>query len=107
MSYLSEPIQPKIEAFQKRMETELDFCRELFINSTIYILAAKYAYYTTSKCFIDDMAYDISERSWYIMGRALGVLREDETSPCVGWDEYHPYAKEAVELANKLMRGKK
>ncbi len=99
-----EDIHMRIEEFKERMKTELEFCHELFRYATVRLLASKYAYYECSNSYEDDVAYDLGEKSWYVMGRALNVLTEDETSPCVDWDSRHPLANEAIELANRLMR---
>lgn len=99
---MKEHLQPRIDAFKVRMETELEFCEELFRYATVRLLAAKYAYYELAKPFIEDLAYDGEEESWYVMGRALGHLKEDETSPCVDWNANHPLAQEGIELAKKI-----
>jgi hypothetical protein len=95
--------EERIAAFKERIKVEPDFCRELFEYATVRLLACKYAYYVENKPFLKDIAYDGEEESWYIMGRALGLLKEDETSPCVDWNENHPKAKEGVALALTLM----
>lgn len=97
-------IEDRIEAFKKRMETELEFCRELFDTATVRLLSHKYAYYVEDNPYIDDLTYDGEEKTWFVMGRALGLLKEDEISPCVGFDEKHPMAAKGAELAKKLMR---
>jgi FKBP-type peptidyl-prolyl cis-trans isomerase 2 len=38
------------------------------------------------------------------MGRALGILAEDETSPCIDFDFNHPMANKGIKLANKLLK---
>lgn len=93
-----------IESFKKRMETELEFCKELFEDATIKVMAAKYAYYIESNPYKDDYSYDVLEKQWYIMGRALGLLTEEDTSPCIDFDEKHPMAKKGIALAKRLMR---
>jgi len=100
----SEKVLARIEEFKKRFETEREFCEELFRETTIKLLAAKYAYYALSKNYNSDLWYDLTEKDWYVMGRALGHLNENDTSPCVDFDEKHPLANEAIELANKLTR---
>jgi len=108
MIYTKEYIEQAIKDFQKRMETELDFCQELFRDATIRLMAAKYGYYVCSDPWMDDIAYDLCEKGWYVMGRALGVLKEDETSPCIDFDPKHPYAEEGIKLAERFMKkGKK
>lgn len=101
---INQSTEDGIAEFQKRMETELDFCHELFETATIRLMAAKYAYYVAHGHFMEDYAYDICEKGWYVMGRALGLLKEDETSPCLDFDEKHPKAAEGMALAKKLMR---
>lgn len=99
----------EIAAFKKRMETELDYCHELFHHSTVRLLAAKYDYYVLCRgeTWMSDAAYDITEDGWYVMGQALGLLKEDETSPCVGFDDKHPLASQAIELCLKFTKGKR
>lgn len=99
---LTASVEERIEEFKVRMQTELEWCEELFRYATIRLLALKYAYYVQSRTIIEDIAYDGEEKSWFVMGRALGRLKEDETSPCVDFNEKHEYAKEAIELANIL-----
>lgn len=94
----------QIQDFKLRMETELDFCYELFNYATLRLMAAKYAYYELSNPYLDDLAYDILEKSWHIMGLALGLLTEDMSAPCIDWDKNHPMASEAIILANKLIK---
>lgn len=102
----SEQIQVAIIAFKKRMETELDYCNELFHNSTIRLLAAKYDYYVLcrNETWMSDIGYDMTEQGWYVMGRALGLLEPDETSPCVGFDNNHPLAQQGKELCLKFTK---
>lgn len=71
----------------------------LFIWATMRLMAAKYAYYVLSKQWMDDAAYDNEERSWRQLGRELDLLQEDETSPCIDWDDAAPYAEEGTALA--------
>lgn len=94
----------RINEFKERIKIEPDFCKELYEYATIRLMAMKYSYYVLSNTFVHDYTYDIEEKNWYIMGRALNILNEEETSPCVGFDETHPKAKEAIELAIKLVR---
>lgn len=92
------------------METELNWCEHLFKHSTIRLLCHKYLYYVLNEQIIKDISYDGEEKSWYVMGIALGHLNEEDHSPCVDWDEKHPLAKEGKDLAmwyvnnNKLLR---
>lgn len=97
-------IDERISAFQKRIETEPEYCLELFELATVQLMSAKYAYYVKSNPYIDDLGYDITEKSWYVMGRALGILDEDVTSPCIDWDETHPMAEKGIELYKRLKR---
>lgn len=90
------------DLFQKRMEIELPFCKGLFQYATIRLMAFKYAYYVMDKHIVEDITYDGEEKTWYIMGTTLGVLKDDETSPCVGFDRTHPLARKAMKLAYKL-----
>lgn len=97
-----DQINLRIEEFKKRIEEDRPFCLDLFEDATIRLLAHKYAYYVHSCQFVDDYAYDHEETSWYIIGRALGALYEDDTSPCIDFDYNHPLANEAIILYNKL-----
>ena len=98
-------INTRIEFFKKRIEDDgRDFCYSLYEEETIRILAHKYLYYVLSQSIIRDETYDILEKIWYVMGRALGILKEDETSPCIDFDTNHVYAKQAEELALKWMK---
>jgi hypothetical protein len=94
----------RIEEFKIRIQNERDFCEELFTWSTTRLLAFKFAYYVLSETIVKDITYDGEERSWYIMGRALGHLNKDETSPCIDFDVNHPLANEAIVLARRYLR---
>lgn len=98
-------IDKRIQEFKERIAVEPEFCAELFEYATLRLLASKYAYYILDNNFIKDVAYDLEEKDWYVMGRALGKLDEDETSPCLDFDYNHPMAEKAIELANKLVGG--
>jgi hypothetical protein len=100
----AEDQEQRVIDFKKRMETEMEFCEELFKDATVRLMACKYAYYIKNNNFIDDYAYDLEEKGWFAMGVALGHLKETETSPCIDFDEKHPLAQAGIELANKLMR---
>lgn len=104
MIYAEEYIQQSIKEFQVRMETELDFCKELFEYATVRLMAHKYAYYVCDNPYLDDVAYDLEEKGWYVMGRALGLLKEDEISPCIDFDHNHAFSEKGIELAKQLMR---
>jgi hypothetical protein len=99
-------MKPDAEAFRKRMETELEWCHELFKYATIRLLALKYAYYVESRTIVEDVTYDGEEAGWFMMGSCLGLLKEDETSPCIDFDPKHPYADEAIALAKTLKEKK-
>lgn len=101
---MEESVEGRILAFQVRMQTELEFCHELFVHSTTRLMAAKYCYYIKSDEMIKDYAYDLCEKDWFVMGRALGLLKEDETSPCVDFNYDHPLAQAGIALANRLMK---
>lgn len=103
MDYINN-IPKRIEDFKQRIKAEPDFCLELFEYATVRLMAMKYAYYVLNQEIIKDYAYDLEEKSWYVMGIALGLLKEDEISPCVGFDEKHPKAEEGVALAKKLLK---
>lgn len=98
-----ETKEERIAAFKKRIEEDRAFCEELFRFATLKLLASKYAYYVETKPYQDDTAYDLEEKDWHIMGMALGLLTEHETSPCIDFDPTHPMANEAIARAKKLM----
>lgn len=104
LSHCLGSLDEQIQEFKDRILTEPEFCAELYEMATIRLMAAKYAYYILSESFITDDAYDICEGQWYVMGRALGILEEDETSPCIDWNKDHPYAQQGIELANKFLK---
>jgi len=102
--YCLTEFDTRIEEFRKRVETEKEFCEELYRETTIKLLAAKYAYYILNNAYNSDMWYDLTEKEWYVMGRALGHLKESDHSPCTDFDEKHPLAQEGATLAMKLKR---
>ena len=83
---------------------ELDHKLNLFKWMTLRLLAHKYAYYILSTNYIKDATYDLEEKNWFRFGRELGLLAEDETSPCVGFNFNHPLAKDAATLARYLVK---
>lgn len=95
-------LESRITDFKLRMEIELDYCHHLFHYSTVRLLALKYWYYVKSETIVDDIAYDLEEKSWYVMGRALDLVDKEDISPCVDFDESHPLAEEAIQYANTL-----
>jgi hypothetical protein len=104
MSNQDLTVQQRIEQFKGRVAFERPFCEELFQYATVRLLAHKYAYYILNDSYLNDYAFDIEEKSWYIMGRALELLSEDETSPCIDFDPEHKLAAEGIALALKLVR---
>lgn len=103
--HLFGPLAKQIEDFEKRIEIDgLDFCTKLYEDAEIKIMACKYAYYVVNSPYKSDTAYDLAEHLWFVMGRALGDLEMDETTPCVGWDSGQRSASKGRELAKKLMR---
>jgi len=106
MYYTKSQIEENIKMFKKRAETEPEFCQKLFDNSTIRLLSHKYAYYECNAAYLTDASYDSEEKGWYVMGRALGLLKEDETSPCIGFDYLHPFAERAIILSKCLQKSK-
>jgi hypothetical protein len=100
---VNEISDERIAAFKVRIDVDgREFCESLFEYATIRLLSHKYAYYVLDKNYISDIAYDGEERSWYVMGRALGLLSEDQISPCIDFDSSHALAPQAIELAIKL-----
>lgn len=97
----------RIKEFKERIAVDgREFCLELFNHATLRLLAHKYAYYVLNKPYIDDTTYDLEEKTWYVMGRALKEVEKGCHSPCVEFDKKHPLAKEAIRLAKNLARGK-
>ena len=99
MIYTPEYTKQSIEQFKERVKTEKAFCEELFKKQTIRVLAMKYEYYITLNTHFKDITFDLEEKDWYVMGRGLGVLKEDDHSPCVEFDFKHPLAQDAIKLA--------
>lgn len=69
-------------------------------------MAMKYAYYVKDEGFVDDLNYDLSEKDWYRFGRQLGLLDEEETSPCIDFDWEHPMASDARILGDYYLTRK-
>jgi hypothetical protein len=102
----SNSFDEKILAFKERIKETPEFCNELYRDATIRLMAFKYAYYILSDELVKDATYDAMEKSWHVMGRALGDLTEEDISPCVDFDPKHPLADEGIKLANKLLKRK-
>lgn len=102
MIFTEKYVNKAILDFKKRIEEDKPYCEGLYIYATTRLLAAKYAYYILGESFLKDITYDCEEKVWYIMGRAFNILKEDETSPCIEWDENHFLAKDAMKLAKSL-----
>lgn len=100
---MNETIPERITAFQERFATEPEFCEELFRYATVRLLAFKYAYYVLNEVIVKDITYDGEEKSWFVMGRALGHIGPDEHTPCIDFDETHPLALEGIALAKSLL----
>lgn len=99
-----DDLAQRMADFKLRIEEDRDFCESLYLDLTIRLMACKYAYYICNNNFIEDYAYDMDEKSWHMMGMALGHLTEEDTSPCIDFDEKHPQAEAGIKLAKKLMR---
>lgn len=92
--------EDNISEFKRRVGVDgSEFCHRLFEWATLRLMAHKYSYYVLHDSYLKDTAYDGEERSWYAMGRALDILKEDETSPCVDFDFKHRLANDAKILA--------
>ena len=106
MIYSEKETTKRIEETRSRIETDgMEFLGTLFRYAEIRIMAAKYVYYNHPKMvFMEDLQYDIEETNWYIIGRAIGALKEDETSPCIDWDPKQRFAPEAKCLGLRLMK---
>lgn len=102
--YSQENIVKHIAAFKKRIEEDPEYCQELFDHATVRLLCFKYAYYVLNETIVKDVTYDLEEKGWYVMGRALGYLAEDQTSPCIDFDSKHPKAPEGIELAKYFLK---
>lgn len=79
---------------------------DLFYWMSVRLMAMKYAYYVKSDQFVSDLNYDLSEKDWYRFGRELGLLEEDETSPCIDFDVEHPMAEDGKILAEYYLTHK-
>jgi len=79
--------------------TDLEYKHKLFKRATLRLLAHKYAYYVLSTNYIKDVTYDLEEKQWFTLGRELGMLNEEETSPCIDFDHEHTLAIFAKELS--------
>jgi NAD-dependent DNA ligase len=97
-------IEDRIEEFKSRVSSNPEFYQKLYEETTVRLLAFKYAYYILAETIVKDDFYDGLEQSWYVMGRGLGLLNEDETSPCVGFDENHPMAEQGIALAKHFLK---
>ena len=86
------------------MVSDLEFKKSVFKWQTLRLMAAKYAYYIRAEPYLKDIGYDMAEKEWFKMGRELGLLKEDETSPCIDFDEKHELAKDAKLLGNYLIK---
>ena len=104
MSISLDNLEKSIADFKERIKEEPDFCQELCEYAELKLMALKYCYYVLNIEIEKDYAYDLQEKQWYIMGRALGYLNEEDFSPCVGWNPEHPLAEEAIVLAKKWAR---
>lgn len=102
--YTTIQLSKSIKEFKARIIIEPEFCLELFEYATIRLLSHKYAYYVIGKPYLNDDSYDSEEKGWYVMGRALGLLKEDETTPCIGFNENHKLASRAIQLSLKLSK---
>lgn len=105
MLHTEEYIQKSISEFKKRIQLEPQFCKGLFEHQTARLIAMKYYYYVLGRFIVKDDGYDVAEKEWYIMGRALGILEEDETSPCIGYDNKHPMNRRGLKIAGSLKFG--
>lgn len=74
---------------------------EQFKNLTIQLMCHKYLYYELNNPVILDWDYDMLNREWLKLGQEIGVLTEDDTMPCIGFDEKHPLAAEGKITAEK------
>ena len=89
-------------SFSTLLADNRTYCEYLFKYATKTQLCHKYAYYVLSVQYVTDVAYDLAEKDWYFMGRALGVLDIDDISPCIDFDYKHKWAAEAIALSNTL-----
>lgn len=85
------------------MPKPTEYQLELFAWMTLRLMAHKYAYYICDTHYVKDVTYDLEEKDWYAFGRELGLLKEDETSPCVGFSYEHPMANDAEDLSKYYM----
>lgn len=100
--YTQAKIAEHVQDFKERAKNEPGYCQELFRYATVRLMAHKYGYYVASDPLVSDATYDVEEKGWYCMGLALGLLKDDETSPCVGFDDTHAMAKAGQELYESM-----
>jgi NAD-dependent DNA ligase len=100
--YTEYQIEQNIREFKERIREDRDFCEDLYYNQTIFVLCYKYSYYVSGKYLVNDDVYDATEKSWYVMGRALGHLKKEQTSPCIDFDNSHPLAQKGIVLHDRL-----
>lgn len=73
---------------------------------SVRLMAHKYAYYVKNEAYIKDITYDLEEKGWYRFGRELGLLEEEETSPCIDFDHEHPMAGDGKILGEYYITSK-
>jgi hypothetical protein len=74
----------------------------LFALMTIRLLGQKYVYYKIGDEIASDSQYDAEREGWHKFGLELGILTEDETDPCIDFDENHPLADVAIAWAKTI-----
>ena len=102
--YTAVQIEKNIAELKERVKdpSEWKYVYYMFRRQTVRVLAMKYCYYVLNKYWCHDDQYDAEEKTWYVMGRALGELKEEETSVCIDFDESHPMAKRAIFYAHAI-----
>lgn len=77
----------------------------LFNWMTLRLMAHKYAYYVHGEAYLKDVTYDLEEKGWHRFGVELGLLNDDEHSPCIDFDWNHPMAQDAKVLSEWYIVG--
>lgn len=78
--------------------------RFVFKFYTLRLMSFKYGYYIMCKVLEHDRVYDTHERTWFQLGRKLGILTEEQTSPCIDFDFAHPMARRAEKYAKAYFK---
>lgn len=77
-----------------------------FYGQAVRILLHKYLYYEFNKAYLTDYNYDMMEREYLkaieVLPKAAQETYKSVTNP--GFNEHHPFADRAINLANKFKK---